>query len=105
MDVHKQTAGRKRHLVVDVLGLVLLVMVHSASLQDAAGGLATLKKLFERIKHSLYNRWCRLKLIWADGAYAAIVDEVRQQFGWAAADRETSRGRQRISSFTSPLGG
>lgn len=83
VDVHKQTAGRKRHLVVDVLGLVLLVMVHSASLQDAAGGLATLKKLFERIKHSLYNRWCRLKLIWADGAYAAIVDEVRQQFGWA----------------------
>ena len=36
VDVHKQTPGRKRHLVVDVLGLVLLVVVHSASVQDGA---------------------------------------------------------------------
>ena len=82
IDVHKQTPGRKRHLVVDVLGLVLLVVVHSASIQDGAGGLLTLQKLFDHIKHSLHNRWCRLKLIWADGGYVSIVDEVRQQFGW-----------------------
>ncbi len=82
VDVHKQTPGRKRHLVVDVLGLVLLVVVHSASVQDQAGGLVTLQKLFEHIKGNLHNRWCRLKLIWADGAYASIVDMVRQQFGW-----------------------
>lgn len=82
VDVHKQTPGRKRHLVVDVLGLVLLVVVHSASLQDSAGGLLTLKKLFDQIKRDLHNRWCRLKLIWADGAYASIVDTVHQQFGW-----------------------
>lgn len=43
VDVHKQTPGRKRHLVVDVLGLVLLVVVHSASIQDGAGGLLTLQ--------------------------------------------------------------
>ena len=82
VDVHKQTPGRKRHLVVDVLGLVLLVVAHRASLQDAAGGLVTLKKLFDRIKRNLHNRWCRLKLIWADGAYASIVEIVRKQFGW-----------------------
>jgi len=82
VDVHKQVPGRKRHLVVDVLGLILLVVVHSASLQDGPGGLLTLQKLFERIKHNLHNRWCRLKLIWADGAYASIVEEVRKQFGW-----------------------
>jgi len=82
VDVHKQTPGRKRHLVVDTLGLVLLVMVHSASVQDGAGGLQTLQKLFDRIKHNLHNRWCRLKLIWADGAYISIVAKVRQQFGW-----------------------
>jgi putative transposase len=83
VDVHKQTPGRKRHLIVDVLGLVLLVMVHSASVQDGAGGLLTLQKLFERIKHSLYNRYCRLKLIWADGGYTSIVEKVHKQFGWA----------------------
>jgi putative transposase len=82
VDVHKQTPGRKRHLVVDVLGLVLLVVVHSASIQDGAGGLLTLQKLFDRIKHSLHNRWCRLKLIWADGGYPSIIAEVRQRFGW-----------------------
>jgi putative transposase len=82
VDVHKQTPGRKRHLIVDVLGLVLLVVVHSASIQDGAGGLLTLQKLFERIKHSLYNRYCRLKLIWADGGYTSIVEKVHQQFGW-----------------------
>ena len=82
VDVHKQTPGRKRHLIVDVLGLVLLVVVHSASLQDGAGGLLTLQKLFDQIKGSVHNRWCRLKLIWADGAYPSIVETVRQKFGW-----------------------
>ena len=82
VDVHKQTPGRKRHLVVDTLGLVLMVVVHSASVQDVAGSLLTLKKLFERIKHSVHNRWCRLKLIWADGAYNSAVEPVRKQFGW-----------------------
>ena len=82
VDVHKQTPGRKRHIVVDTLGLLLLVVVHSASLQDAAGGQLTLQRLFNQIKHSVHNRWCRLKLIWADGAYAHIVEPVRKQFGW-----------------------
>ena len=82
IDVHKQTPGRKRHIVVDVLGLLLVVVVHSASVQDGTGGLQTLQTLFERIKKNLHNRWCRLKLIWADGAYAQIVEKVRTQFGW-----------------------
>ncbi len=82
IDVHKQTPGRKRHLVVDTLGLILLVVVHSAAVQDGAGGMKTLQRLFERIKHNLHNRWCRMKLIWADGGYAQIVEEVRRQFGW-----------------------
>jgi len=30
----------------------------------------------------LYNRYCRLKLIWADGGYTSIVDKVHKQFGW-----------------------
>ena len=82
IDVHKQTPGRKRHIVVDVLGLLLLVVVHSASVQDASGGFQTLQSLFNHIKRSLHNRWCRLKLIWADGAYAQIVEKVRKQLGW-----------------------
>ena len=82
VDVHKQTPGRKRHIVADTLGLLLLVVVHSASLQDGAGGQRTLQRLFDQIKRNVHNRWCRLKLIWADGAYGPIVDTVRKQFGW-----------------------
>jgi putative transposase len=82
IDVHKQTPGRKRHIVVDTLGLLLLVVVHSASVQDGRGGYQTLQTLFDKIKHNVHNRWCRLKLIWADGAYAQIVEKVRKQLGW-----------------------
>jgi putative transposase len=82
VDVHKKTPGRKRHIVTDTLGLLLLVVVHSASLQDGTGGYQVLQKLFEHIKQSVHNRWCRLKLIWADGAYASLVEKVRKHFGW-----------------------
>ena len=56
--------GRKRHLVVDTTGLVLVAVVHSAGLQDderAAAG-----QVFVR----LWQRgWSRLALLWADGMY------------------------------------
>jgi putative transposase len=82
IDVHKQTPGRKRHIVTDTLGLLLIVLVHSASLQDGAGGYQVLQKLFEIIKRSVHNRWCRLKLLWADAAYVSIVEKVHKTFGW-----------------------
>jgi len=97
VDVHKQTPGRKRHLIVDVLGLVLLVVVHSASIQDGAGGLLTLQKLFEHIKHSVYNHYCRLKLIWADGGYTSIVEKVHEQFGWVL---EIVKRSDEVKGFT-----
>jgi putative transposase len=81
-DVHKQVNGRKRHIVVDVLGLLVLVVVHSAGIPDSTGGKILLAKLFARIKRSVYNRWCRLKLIWAEGGYEAIVTWVKQTCGW-----------------------
>src|SRR3954452_17331408 len=37
-DAGKKVAGRKRHMVVDTLGLVLLVVVTAASVQDLTGG-------------------------------------------------------------------
>jgi putative transposase len=82
VDVHKQTNGRKRHIVVDTLGFLPMVVVHSAGLQDAEGGKLTLQALFDCNKKNIHNRWCRLKLIWADGAHKGIVGYVRQHFGW-----------------------
>ncbi len=82
VDVHKQINGRKRHIVVDTLGLLLVVIVHSAGIPDGTGAKPTLQHLFDRIKHSVHNRWCRLKLIWADGAYEAVAAWVKHQLGW-----------------------
>lgn len=81
-DVQKQTNGRKRHIVVEVLGFVRLVVVHSAAIPDGTGGKLLLQRLFPRLKRSVPNRWCRLQLIWADGAYEHIAADVRKQFGW-----------------------
>lgn len=81
-DVHKQTNGRKRPIVVDTLGLLLVVLVHSAGIPDGPGGLLVLQRLFDRIKRSVYNRHCRLKCIWADGGYEDFVARVRKAFGW-----------------------
>ncbi len=82
VDVHKQTNGRKRHIVVDVLGLLLTVVVHSAGIPDGPGGKLVLQQLFTQIKRNVHNRWCRLQLSWTDGAYEDIAAYVRKQFGW-----------------------
>ena len=58
-----------------------MVLVHRASIPDGNGGKLVLAKLFERIKHSIYNRWCRFKLIWADSAYEDITTWGKHQFG------------------------
>jgi putative transposase len=82
VDVYKQTAGRKRHLVVDTLGLILIVLVHSAAIPDGTAGKRVLQRLFECIKGVSYNRHCRLSKIWADGAYEDIVEWVKLMLGW-----------------------
>src|SRR6059058_6035443 len=44
-DPHKMVSGRKRHLVVDTLGLILAVVVHAADIQDRDGARLVLAKL------------------------------------------------------------
>ncbi len=67
----KKVAGRKRQVLVDTLGNLLAVLVHSAGWSDAEGG-AWL--LFERTSHLT-----RLLLIWADQAYRGeLVDDVHE---------------------------
>jgi putative transposase len=46
-DAGKRILGRKRHLLVDTLGLMLLVVVHPADLQDRDGAKLVLGKLVE----------------------------------------------------------
>lgn len=85
-DAGKKVTGRKRHLVVDTLGLVLIVLVTAASTQDRDGARQVLQALFDRTKKSKYSRWCRLKLLWADGSYRGeLIDWVKRTLGWVLA--------------------
>lgn len=67
--------GRKRHVVVDTLGMLLAIVVHAANVQDRDGAMLVLARLA--------GRFPRLRLIWADGGYAGqLVGRVRQTWGW-----------------------
>ena len=72
-DAHKKVNGRKRHLVVDTLGMVVAAVVHSAGIQDRDGAKPLLKKLA--------GRFPRLKKILADGIYNGGIAEWAKQFG------------------------
>ena len=72
-DPHKKVNGRKRHLVVDTLGLVVAAVVHSAGIQDRAGAKLVLKKLV--------GRFPRLKKILADGIYNGGIGAWAQRVG------------------------
>jgi putative transposase len=75
-DAGKKITGRKRHLAVDTLGLVLAVVVHTADLQDHDGVLFVFKRL--------EAAFTRLKVVFADGAYGrnALPAWVQATFGW-----------------------
>ncbi len=61
-DAGKKTNGRKRHVVVDTIGLLVVVLVTAASVQDRDGGRLVLDKA--RIAMP------SIALVWADGGYA-----------------------------------
>ena len=73
-DAGKNVNGRKRHVAVDTLGLLICVLVLAADVQDRDAGLDLL---------CLMRATCaKVRLIWADGGYAGkLVDAVRRRLG------------------------
>lgn len=70
-DGGKKVNGRKRHIVVDTLGLLLTVMVTAASITDRQ----TAQTLLVRLRH---RHW-RITRVWADGGYTGqLVDFARE---------------------------
>ena len=47
-DSDKKVKGRKRHVTVDVLGLLLVVVVHKASIQERAGAKLLLQRAVQK---------------------------------------------------------
>jgi putative transposase len=93
-DAHKNVKGRKRHLLVDTLGLALSVYITSADVQDRGGAqclLAGLKLLLPR-----------LKKIWADGAYTGekLAGWCKEQGEWELEIVERSSRSADTVGFT-----
>lgn len=75
-DAGKKITGRKRHLAVDTLGLVLAVVVHGAHWQDRDGA--------EWVMDQLGERFRRIKVVFGDSAYgrSGLPEWIKETFGW-----------------------
>ena len=72
-DAGKQVKGRKRHLLVGTLGLVLSVVVTAASVSDPAGARLVLGRL--------RGAGQKLRRIWVDGPYqGTLLAWVKEQY-------------------------
>jgi len=67
-DAGKKVNGRKRHVLVDTMGLILMVMVLPAHIQDRDAARHLLKAFFSQCTSRR-----RVKHIWADGGYAGAL--------------------------------
>lgn len=73
-DAGKKIVGRKRHLVVDTLGMVWALVVTPASVQDREDGKLALAKFRERVKFP--------RVIWADAFYQFTARWAWVQWLW-----------------------
>jgi putative transposase len=77
-DAGKKINGRKRHLLVDTIGLVLQVMVLPANIQDRDGAKQLLAAFFSQKTRR------HVKHIWADGGYGGALRETARKL-WRCA--------------------
>jgi putative transposase len=87
-DGGKKVTGRKRHIVVDTLGLLLAVVVHGADQQDNSGACLVLS--------ALWNKMQRIRVIFADSAYGRkrLPEFVKQTLGFSIELVKRPRGTQ-----------
>ncbi len=128
-DGNKRIKGRKRHILVDTLGLIIAVVVTDAGTSDRDGLVALLT-------HYFADGAKRLRKIWVDGAYpAAWLEEwvrglkqthkidlestphqegkgfqvvpwrwaVERTFAWLLTDRRHSRDYERLTANSAAM--
>lgn len=76
-DGGKLMKGRKRHIVVDTMGCLLVVVAHAANIDDGRAACFVVSALFTLLD--------TVKKIWADGAYSGteLMAWVKAQFDCA----------------------
>src|SRR5512144_655079 len=96
-DAGKKVNGRKRHIVVDTLGLLLVVLVTAASVQDRDGGARVLERLRFRMPS--------VAVIWADGGYAGRLVGYPPAAQGYRRHRAQAGGSAHVRGAAPPLGG
>lgn len=77
-DAGKSVKGRKRHILVDTLGLLLAVVVHRAAIDERRGAGLVLAGL-----NKIRVNFPRLKVIFADGGYSGEFEtQVKKVYKW-----------------------
>ncbi|MEY8385922.1 transposase [Oscillospiraceae bacterium 38-13] len=70
----EKTKGRKWHIVVDVLGCLLSVVVHAANIHDTKSGISTAKRAYKR--YPSIQKFC------ADAGYrGTFISDLKEQLG------------------------
>ncbi len=88
----QEDLGRKRHVAVDCLGLILAMMITPAGVQDRDAARPLIKTLVR-----LYGR---LQIIWADGGYlGALVNWVKQLRPFGKLRLEVVRRCDNVEGF------
>lgn len=100
-DAGKKVHGRKRHLSVDLLGLVLRVLVTGASVPERTGGKEVLKKVY-----GMGDKVKRLHTIWMDGGYRGedFMRLVMDMFRWVVEIVLRPAGVEGFRPITKTLG-
>jgi len=69
-DAGKKVKGIKRHIITDTMGLVLAVVIQSASVQDRDGAIETVNKMREN--------WKNIIKLFADGGYRGkLIEQIK----------------------------
>ncbi len=101
----EKSCGRKRHILVDALGLVLAVVVHPANIQDRDGAEAPAR----RSRQMRYRSPAPAPHLGGQTGYAGLAYPVGTKppgrlSPYRAGDRETVRRRPWLQGSASPLG-
>jgi putative transposase len=91
-DAAKKLVGRKRHVAVDCLGMILAIMITPAAVQDRDAAKSLIQLLI--------GMYSRVQVIWADGGYlGSLVQWVKQLRPFGKLHLEIVRRCDRAKGF------
>ena len=92
----QKTNGRKRHLLVDTLGFLLRIKVHTANIGEREGGQLLLSEL--------QKAHPKIELVWADMGYSGpeSADWVQTETGATVEIVKRPRRRLRVKEGEEP---